>query len=151
MTKIILSGDLNCCLLSNDKIGGSPVSAKKSVINEIENLANSSNLIDLWWSQHPKEKIFTWRSTNKKVCCRLDYFLVSKCLVNSYSKSYIIFATVVPDHSATMGFLTSTHPWSVVRAFGSLITLYLLSRRENTRVCQQIPLFTRQRSLLGDG
>ena len=66
--QIILGGELNCCLSSSDKIGGSPVSAKNSVINEVENLATCFNLIDLWRSQHPKEKVFTWRSANKKVC-----------------------------------------------------------------------------------
>ena len=66
--QIILGGELNCCLSSSDKIGGSPVSAKNSVINEVENLATCFNLIDLWRSQHPKEKVFTRRSANKKVC-----------------------------------------------------------------------------------
>ena len=44
---IVIGGDFNCALTSNDKRGRKPVS-KKSVIQEINTLCDLYNLSDIW-------------------------------------------------------------------------------------------------------
>ena len=43
---IILEGDFNCCMSAEDKSGGNPFTSKQHIINEIENLTSSYNLVD---------------------------------------------------------------------------------------------------------
>ena len=45
---IVIGGDFNCALTSNDKRGGKPVSKKSAVIQEINTLCDLYNLSDIW-------------------------------------------------------------------------------------------------------
>ena len=74
---IIIGGDFNCALSPKDKLGGTPVTRKASVIKEITNLCESHNLRDIWRTLNPDLSRFTWRNKSLKVQCRLDFFLIS--------------------------------------------------------------------------
>ena len=79
---MIIVGDFNCALTNRDKKGGNPISRKALVIKEIEQLANLLDLTDIWRNRNPVEERFTWRNKSSKIQCRLDYFLISKTLIN---------------------------------------------------------------------
>ena len=96
---IIIGGDFNCALSPKDKLGGTPVTRKASVIKEIENLCESHNLRDIWRTLNPDLSRFTWRNKSLKVQCRLDFFLISDDLCNLTKKCEILLAPE-SDHSA---------------------------------------------------
>jgi len=96
---IIIGGDLNCALSPKDKLGGTPVTRKASVIKEIENLCESHNLHDIWLPLNPDLSRFTWRNKSLKIQCRLDFFVISDDLCNLSKKCEILLAPE-SDHSA---------------------------------------------------
>ena len=96
---IIIGGDFNCALTQCDKNGGSAVTRKLSVINEIKKLCELYDLCDTWRSVNPDACQFTWRDKSFKVQCRLDYFLISNELNSLVSDCRIVF-TPNTDHSA---------------------------------------------------
>ena len=89
---IVMGGDFNCTLPSNDKRGGKPVSKKSTVIQEINLLCDMYNLSDLWRSLNKDEQHFTWRTKSCKVQCRLDFFLISQDLIQLAKKCDIVYA-----------------------------------------------------------
>ena len=78
---IILGGDYNCPLSKEDKEGGRDFSHKYHVAEEIKSLMCSLDLEDVWRKLHPNKKQFTWRTSDQKIKCRLDYLLTSKQLL----------------------------------------------------------------------
>ena len=74
---IILGGDFNCPLSLEDKEGGRDFS-HKYVAEEIKSLTFSLDLEDVWRKLHSNKKQFTWRTSDQKIKCRLDYWLTSK-------------------------------------------------------------------------
>ena len=96
---IIIGGDLNCCLTPKDKRGGRPTEQKKQLIDSILSLANSFNLVDVWRKFHPNESLFTWHHQSSAIQCRLDYWLVSKHLLQQVKQCNIIPVSF-SDHSA---------------------------------------------------
>ena len=96
---VIIGGNFNCALSPKDKLGGTPVTQKASVIKEIENLCESHNLCDIWQTLNPDLSHFTWRNKSLKVQCRLDFFLISDDLCNLTKKCEILLAPE-SDHSA---------------------------------------------------
>ena len=96
---IIIGGDFNCTLTDIDKKGGNPFSRKIPVIQEINKLCNMYKLTDIWRQRNPNEEKFTWRNKSFKIQCRLDYFLISRQLMNLTNKCTIFFAPET-DHSA---------------------------------------------------
>ena len=86
----IMGGDFNICLTQLDKKGGrnfqlSHRNARESVIEFME----ASDLSDIWRVCNPTERKYTWRQRVTDVACRLDYFLISSCLINIVSKVLI--------------------------------------------------------------
>ena len=79
---IIIAGDFNCASTDKDKKGGNSVSRKALVIKEIEHLASLYNLTDIWRDRNPHREGFTWTNKLAKIQCRLDFFPISKILVN---------------------------------------------------------------------
>ena len=122
---IIFGGDFNCALSPKDKLGGTPITRKASVIKEIENLSESHNLRDIWRTLNPDLSRFTWRNKSLKIQCRLDFFLISDDLCNLTKKCEILPGPE-SDHSAV-----SIHIQSDSLAqkkgpvFGSLIPCFL--------------------------
>ena len=105
---IVIGGDFNCALTSNDKRGGKPVSKKSAVIEEISTVCDVYNLTDAWRSLNKDKQCFTWRIKSFRIQCRLDFFLVSQELIQSAKKCEIVYAPE-SDHSAVSLVLQSNH------------------------------------------
>ena len=103
---IIIAGDFNCALTDKDKKGGNSVSRKALVIKEIEHLASLYNLTDIWRDRNPHGESFPWRNKSAKIQCRLDFFLISKILVNEVFTCEILNAPET-DHSVITLYLKS--------------------------------------------
>ena len=86
---IFIGGDFNCPLPNKDKKGGQDLSSKKTVITRIKQLLGSFDLVDIWRYLNPIENQFTWSSSDLKVKCRLDYWLVSRDSLQSVDSSEI--------------------------------------------------------------
>ena len=69
-------------------------------------LHESYNLEDLWRNLNPDKQSFTWRTKSFKIQCRLDYFLVSRELIQFATKCDIVHAPE-SDHSAVLFVLQS--------------------------------------------
>lgn len=80
---IIVGGDFNCPLSKTDKEGGRDVSSRRNVASEIEQLMCILDLDDVWRTLHPEEKQFTWRTSDLKIKCRLDYWLIARQLLQN--------------------------------------------------------------------
>ena len=76
--KVVLVGDLSCVMHEIDKRGGRPIIHKKSVIQEINTLLSSQDLVDTWSYKHPNMQGFSWKNPSMKIQCRLGYFFISK-------------------------------------------------------------------------
>ena len=71
-----MGGDFNLVMdVQKDKKGGNATTHRNS-LKEVQNIANSLDLIDVWRTLNPDGKRFTWRRTKPEVHCRLDYFKV---------------------------------------------------------------------------
>ena len=105
---IVIGGDFNCALTSNDKRGGKPVSKKSAVIEEISTVCDVYNLTDAWRSLNKDKQCFTWRTKSFRIQCRLDFFLVSQELIQSTKKCEIVYAPE-SDHSAVSLVFQSNH------------------------------------------
>ena len=46
--KVVLGGDFNCVINKINKRGGQPIKQKKVVIQEMNSLKNTHNLVDTW-------------------------------------------------------------------------------------------------------
>jgi len=84
---IIVGGDFNLVLdLYTDKDGGRPKTnenAQKCVLEYIDSL----DLIDIWRIKHPMSREYTWcRRKPSIIQCRLDFFLISSCMLNMVHK-----------------------------------------------------------------
>ncbi|CAH3155364.1 unnamed protein product [Porites lobata] len=61
---ILLGGDFNCPLTEVDK---------KRTIQAIGELCNRFDLVDVWRTQHPNKKRYSWANDLGKIKCRLDF------------------------------------------------------------------------------
>ena len=77
LDNIILGEDLNCPLDPLlDKKGGASTK-RKSVISCIDDFKSKLDLVDIWRSENPNAKSFTWSQKSPPVFCRLDFWLIS--------------------------------------------------------------------------
>ena len=60
--KIIIAGDFNCILNEIDKKGGN-IKLKENVVNNINEIIDTFELVDIWRLLNPNELRFTWRQT----------------------------------------------------------------------------------------
>ena len=79
---LVLGGDFNCALNNIDKRGGRSIGYKKAVIQELNTLLITHNLVDTWRQRNPDVPEFTWSNPSMKIQCRLHYvsFFLSKSL-----------------------------------------------------------------------
>ena len=97
--KVVLGGDFNCVMHEIDKRGGRPIIQKKSVIQEMNTLIRSQDLVDAWSYKHPNMRGFTWNNPSMKIQCRLDYFFITKDMQSSI-KNVEVVPNIFSDHSA---------------------------------------------------
>ena len=70
---------------------------------ELKLLLSSLDLEDVWRKLYPDDKQFTWRTPDHKIKCRLDYWLVSKHLLQQ-SPVFKCHIQIAPhcDHSLVL-------------------------------------------------
>ena len=95
---VIWGGDFNVTLNTNiDRstiMGECNTNAQKQLIEVI----NSEKLVDCWRNCNPNEKRFTWhRSAPNWSWSRIDFFLISECLINRLVKCDIT-PGILSDH-----------------------------------------------------
>ena len=78
---IIMGGDMNCILFKSIDQKGSVDKVDKSVYT-LKHLINLLQLSDVWREQHPSKMQFTWRRKVSQIYRRLDFWLVSRGVVN---------------------------------------------------------------------
>ena len=87
--EVIMGGDFNLVMdVQKDKNGGNATTHRNS-LKEVQSIANSLDLIDVWRTLNPDGKRFTWRRTKPEVHCRLDYFMISSSLTTAITNADI--------------------------------------------------------------
>ena len=82
---LIWGGDFNLVFNSNlDKIGRLP-RTNFNARSEVLNICHKFNLVDVWRERNPLYKKFSWNSSIDFIQCRLDFFLVSRHLLQHTS------------------------------------------------------------------
>ena len=97
--KVVLGGDFNCALNDLDKCGGRSFEHKRTVINEMNTLLTTHDLVDMWRQKNPNLPGYTWSNPSMKIQCRLDYFFLSKSFQHLTSDVKIV-SSIFSDHSA---------------------------------------------------
>ncbi|CAH3027786.1 unnamed protein product [Porites evermanni] len=64
---ILPGGDFNCPLTEVDKVGGRDILYNKRTIQAIQELCNSFDLADVWRTQHPNKKHYSWANGSGKI------------------------------------------------------------------------------------
>ena len=103
---ILLGGDFNCPFTEVDKVGGRDILRKKRTIQAIQDFCNSFDLVDVWGTQHPHKKRYSWENGSGKIKCRLDFWLISKQLLTRVTETDIS-AYYDSDHSPVTISLTA--------------------------------------------
>lgn len=96
-TNLIIGGDFNCYLDPYlDRLSSRvPITIASTQI--LNNLAKSTNLVDIWRLQHPTDKDYSFFSHVHKSYTRIDYFLVdAKLLPNIENTKY--HNILISDH-----------------------------------------------------
>ena len=122
--EVIMGGDFNLVMdVQKDKNGGNAATHRNS-LKEVQNIANSLDLIDVWRTLNPDGKRFTWRRTKPEVHCRLDYFMISSSLTTEITNADIL-PGYKTDHSLiTIHLASSSNPRGP--GFWKLNTSFLL-------------------------
>uniref|UniRef100_A0AAX7SHF8 exodeoxyribonuclease III n=1 Tax=Astatotilapia calliptera TaxID=8154 RepID=A0AAX7SHF8_ASTCA len=96
-TQVIIGGDFN--LAPNSWLDRQPQRGNQPEHESIIcDLCTTTNMIDYWRMTNPNTKKYTWFSpSNKNVCSRLDYWLVSQT-VSSYVTKCETQSTPLTDH-----------------------------------------------------
>ena len=138
---IVIGGNFNCALSSNEKRGEKPVSKKSAVIQEINTLCDLYNLSDIWRKLNNHKQCYTWRTKSFKIQCRLDLFWVSQKLIQLAKKCDIVYAPE-SDHSAASLVLQSNHlNQKRGPGFWKFITALLKDEAYVTALKINIPIF----------
>lgn len=97
-TELIFGGDFNTIQnAALDRAGGNTPS--KVGAEGLCKMKKDLDLVDIWRIKNPNKRDYTWRTKNRQVKSRLDYFLISDSLKNDVSKVSII-DSLKTDHKA---------------------------------------------------
>ena len=105
----VIGGDFN--IVQNavlDKIGGNTPKGKSK--QTLMSIKSQLNIHDIWRSRNPSTKAYTWYQKNPDIRCRLDYFLISKSLLNSVKDANIYQATKTDHKAISVTFDFDTSP-----------------------------------------
>ena len=119
-----MGGDFNLVMdFQKAKKGGNATTHRNS-LKEVQNIANSLDLIDVWRTLNPDGKRFTWWRTKPEVHCRLDYFMISPSLTTAITNADIL-PGYKTDHSLiTIHLASNSNPRGP--GFWKLNTSFLL-------------------------
>ena len=100
MSNLVVGGDWNVTLHSIDKRGGAPW-RPTLYRDQLVLMMEDTGLIDAYRKLNPTEKCFSYESKSLEVCSRIDFFLVSKPIVNWVTKICTKVSNA-PDHKAVI-------------------------------------------------
>ena len=122
ISKVIMAGDWNTTLSHLDKIGGLPW-RETTYRNGLLSLMREFNLVEVYRSLHPNAKTYTYETKNKKRKSRIDFFIITKQLINQV-KRIETQTSIAPDHKAVFLVLRLTKHLFAGHETGNLITCY---------------------------
>ena len=99
MSKLIIGGDMNCVMNPSVDTKGAKSVYKPS--NALKSIIKCFKLCDIWRKLHPNVHQFTWRQLSLGVSSRIDFWLVSKDMIQ-FIENTCIKPTVKSDHNAIM-------------------------------------------------
>jgi len=96
-SQLIIGGDFNVYLDHKlDKKGG--IARNRLALHKLTNMMLDMSLVDVWRKLNPNKKKFTWPArANAPVACRLDFWLVSKGVVDNVISTKIC-ESICTDH-----------------------------------------------------
>ncbi len=94
--KLVVGGDFNT-IWDSEKDCLPPRPNNRSVLPELNNLCSTFDLIDIWRYKYPEQILFTWCKKNISHQSRIDYWLISRNLLNYVNEVYIE-SSVLTDH-----------------------------------------------------
>lgn len=95
--KIILGGDFNCT--ANDEIDRYP--NRQKVNDYLNDFIIERGLVDIWKTNNPSSREFTWKNKAGTLQSRIDFWLVSECLTHLQCVTEII-PTPLTDHKTIL-------------------------------------------------
>ena len=98
ISKVIMAGDWNTTLSHLDKTGGLPW-RETLYRNGLLSLMKEFNLVEVYRRLHPNSKTYTNETKNKKLKSRIDFFIITKQLINQVKKIERR-TSIAPDHKA---------------------------------------------------
>ena len=98
ISNVIMVGDWNTTLSHLDKTGGLPW-RETAYRNGLLSLLKELNLVEVYRRLHPNSKTYTYETKNKKLKSRIDFFIITKHLINQV-KRIETRPLIVPDHKA---------------------------------------------------
>ena len=105
-----------------------PWSLKKNVINELNTLLFTHDLVDKWRLKNPTLPGCTSSNPSMKIQCRLDYLFLSKNFERAIADVKIM-PNIFSDHSALNVLIgTEANKHIAARVSGNLITRYWLTK-----------------------
>ncbi len=95
----VVGGDFNLVMeVDKDKYGGR-ASTNEKAQRCVKGYMKTMDLVDVWRVKHPMLREYTWRRRKPHVIqCRLDFFLISECILNM-TKEITIDSCLLSDHS----------------------------------------------------
>ena len=75
-TNMLLGGDFNCVEnITMDKMGGNPLLGNVGIL-DLTAFVNTENLYDVWRTQHPQDRVYTWHNRDFSIRTRLDRWYI---------------------------------------------------------------------------
>ena len=100
LNNAIYGGDWNITQNATlDKYGG--ILYTKRSLAKLQEFMTKNDLVDVWRMKNDNLRRYTWRQKSPKICCRLDYFLISTVLMDFVQKSQIL-PSILSDHSPVL-------------------------------------------------
>ena len=100
ISNLIVGGDWNVTLQAIDKKGGTPW-RPTLYRDKLVSIMDDIGLIDVFRKLYPKGKSFSYESKSLKVSSRIDFFLVSKSIIDWVVKANTKVSNA-PDHKAVV-------------------------------------------------
>lgn len=93
---LIIGGDFNCIL--NNRLDRLPVSTRpqSKMAKHLTNMMKELGLVDVWWSQHPKKKVYSYSRIDFFCMSRKDAYRVKETVIEPITLSVIMKINLDP-------------------------------------------------------